>query len=116
MDQGLTYQALATGDLDVNVSFSTDGRIAKFNLVNWRDDAHFFPPLLLRAHHEAGVCRREPRCGRGAHGVGRVWSDEDMQGYNLLVDEGADARDVPRRCSRTRASSSRRAEPPFPSR
>ena len=44
MDQGLTYEALKNGELDVNVSFSTDGRIAKFNLVNLEDDAGFFPP------------------------------------------------------------------------
>ena len=47
MDQGLTYAALKSGDLDVNVSYSTDGRIAKFNLKNLDDNKNFFPPYYL---------------------------------------------------------------------
>ncbi|MEX1307637.1 MAG: glycine betaine ABC transporter substrate-binding protein, partial [Eubacteriales bacterium] len=47
MDQGLTYAALRDGQIDVNVSFSTDGRIAKFDLVNLEDDLSFFPPYYV---------------------------------------------------------------------
>jgi len=44
MDQGLTYAALRDDEIDVNSSYSTDGRIAKFGLVNLNDDKNFFPP------------------------------------------------------------------------
>ena len=47
MDQGLTYQALIDGNIDVNVSFATDGRIAKYELVNLVDDKNFFPPYYV---------------------------------------------------------------------
>lgn len=94
MDQGLTYQALATGDLDVNVSFSTDGRIAKFNLVNLEDDAHFFPPYYCAPIMKQAFADENPGVAEALTALGGLWSDEDMQGYNLLVDEGADARDV----------------------
>jgi osmoprotectant transport system permease protein len=38
------YQALAEGAVDVVDGYSTDGLLAKYNLVVLLDDRHFFPP------------------------------------------------------------------------
>jgi len=38
------YQALAAGEVDVIDGYSTDGLIARYNLVVLTDDKHFFPP------------------------------------------------------------------------
>jgi glycine betaine/choline ABC-type transport system substrate-binding protein len=65
MDQGLTYAALDNGDIDVNVSYSTDGRIAKFGLINLIDNKNFFPRIMLR-DPEAGLCRKESQGCRSA--------------------------------------------------
>ena len=44
MDLSLTYQALASGELDIIAGNSTDGLIAVLDLYQLEDDKHFFPP------------------------------------------------------------------------
>lgn len=44
MQIGLVYDALHSGNLDVAVGYSTDGRIAAYDLKVLKDDKHFFPP------------------------------------------------------------------------
>lgn len=94
MDQGLTYQALANGDLDVNSSFSTDGRIAKFNLVNLEDDKHFFPPYYVTPILRMDYADTHEDLVELLNKLGGQFTDEEMQQLNLRVDEGEDARDV----------------------
>jgi osmoprotectant transport system permease protein len=43
------YQALASGDVDVIDGYSTDGLIARYDLVVLTDDRHFFPPYQAAA-------------------------------------------------------------------
>ncbi len=43
------YQALAAGEVDVIDGYSTDGLIARYNLVVLTDDKHFFPPYQAAA-------------------------------------------------------------------
>jgi len=52
MDATLMYQAVQAGEVDVITAFSTDGRIAAFDLVVLADTREAFPPydaLLLVA-------------------------------------------------------------------
>lgn len=42
--QSVKYQALAAGEVDVIDGYSTDGLIARYDLVVLRDDIGFFPP------------------------------------------------------------------------
>lgn len=44
MDYNLIYQALANNDVQAIVSYSTDGRLAKFKQVTLEDDKNFLPP------------------------------------------------------------------------
>lgn len=44
MQIGLVYDALAAGDMDVVLGYSTDGRIASYDLTVLEDDLNFFPP------------------------------------------------------------------------
>nr|WP_106765913.1 osmoprotectant ABC transporter substrate-binding protein [Paenibacillus faecalis] len=44
MQIGLVYQAVANGEMDVVLAYTTDGRIEAFDLVNLEDDKNFFPP------------------------------------------------------------------------
>ncbi len=94
MDQGLTYAALRDGQIDVNVSFSTDGRIAKYNLVNLTDDMNFFPPYYVVPIIRMDYADANPAVADALKLLDGQFSDEDMQNYNLMVDEGADPRDV----------------------
>lgn len=94
MDQGLTYAALNNGDIDVNVSYSTDGRIAKFGLFNLEDNKNFFPPYYVTPVLKMEYANDNPKVVEALDELGGHWTDEDMQEYNLLVDEGANARDI----------------------
>jgi osmoprotectant transport system permease protein len=53
MEHALTYQALVSGAVDVIDVFSTDGQLARLDLVVLTDDRHFFPDyaavLLVRS-------------------------------------------------------------------
>lgn len=44
MEIGLVYDAVQSGNMDVVLGYSTDGRIASYNLVLLEDDLNFFPP------------------------------------------------------------------------
>lgn len=44
MQIGLVYDAVAAGKMDVVLGYSTDGRIASYDLVILEDDLKFFPP------------------------------------------------------------------------
>jgi glycine betaine/choline ABC-type transport system substrate-binding protein len=44
MDLGLTYKALATGEIDLIAGNSTDGLIEPLHLVILEDDRQYFPP------------------------------------------------------------------------
>lgn len=94
MDQGLTYAALKNGDIDVNVSFSTDGRIEKFGLVNIEDNKNFFPPYFVTPILRMDYADENPEVVKALEELGGNWTEADMQKYNLMVDEGEDARKV----------------------
>ena len=44
MQIGLVYDAVNAGKMDVVLGYSTDGRIAAYDLVVLEDDLQFFPP------------------------------------------------------------------------
>jgi glycine betaine/choline ABC-type transport system substrate-binding protein len=96
MDQGLTYAALRDGQLDVNSSFSTDGRIAKFNLFNLQDDKNFFPPYYITPILKQDFADKHPELVELLNKLENQWTEEDMQKYNLRVDEGDNPKDVAR--------------------
>jgi len=43
LEHGLAYQALQNGKIEVTDAYSTDGEIARYDLVVLEDDRHFFP-------------------------------------------------------------------------
>lgn len=94
MDQGLTYGALNNDEIDVNTSYSTDGRIAKFGFVNLEDDKNFFPPYYVTPILRMDYAEEYPEVVKALEELGGNWNEEEMQQYNLLVDEGSDAREV----------------------
>ena len=94
MDQGLTYQALVDGELDVNVSYATDGRIAKYGLKNLEDDKGFFPPYYVMPIMKMDYAKNNPEVVKELEALENQWSNEDMQNYNLMVDEGSDPKEV----------------------
>jgi osmoprotectant transport system substrate-binding protein/osmoprotectant transport system permease protein len=54
------YQALAAGEVDVIDGYSTDGLIARYDLVVLRDDKRFFPPYEAAALVSRNLVERQP--------------------------------------------------------
>jgi osmoprotectant transport system permease protein len=54
------YQALASGAVDVIDGYSTDGLLAKYDLITLIDDRHFFPPYEAAALINDALARLEP--------------------------------------------------------
>jgi len=60
MDLGLTYRALADGQVDVIAGNATDGQIAALNLTHLVDDRHYFPPYQAVPVFNSASLRRHP--------------------------------------------------------
>ena len=104
MDSSLMYQAAASGQVDVISAFSTDGRIAAFDLTVLEDDRGAIPPYdaiilagprLVREHPDVIAALREL--------TGTIDADH-MRRMNRAVDEdgatpAAVAREFLRICS-----------------
>ncbi|MFN2567239.1 MAG: glycine betaine ABC transporter substrate-binding protein [Gemmatimonadaceae bacterium] len=58
--QALKYRALASGGVDVVDGYSTDGLIARYDLVVLEDDRRFFPPYEAAALVGARLRREDP--------------------------------------------------------
>ncbi|MEO6446915.1 MAG: glycine betaine ABC transporter substrate-binding protein, partial [Gemmatimonadaceae bacterium] len=54
------YQALASGSVDVIDGYSTDGLLARYDLVVLEDDRHVFPPYEAAALVSARLARTRP--------------------------------------------------------
>lgn len=91
MDQGLTYAALKDSEIDVNTSYSTDGRIAKFGLINLEDDKNFFPPYYVTPILRVDYAKENPEVVKALEELAGHWTEAEMQVYNLMVDEGEKA-------------------------
>jgi osmoprotectant transport system substrate-binding protein len=86
LDNGLKYQALQHGDVDVVVAFSTEGQLKAENLIVLEDDKHLFP-----AYHVAPVVRNaalaaKPALAPALNAVSALLTDDAMQDLNLQVD------------------------------
>ncbi len=87
MEQGLTYVAIANKNLDIVISFSTEGRIAKYNLVNLEDDKGFFMDYYIAPLLNGEFAESNPEVVKSLEKLTNSITEEDMQHYNYLVDE-----------------------------
>lgn len=60
LSPAIKYQALASGAVDVIDGYSTDGLLAKYDLVTLVDDRHFFPPYEAAALTNGAFARARP--------------------------------------------------------
>ncbi len=93
MDLGLTYRALADGQVDLIAGNSTDGLIEALDLVQLRDDRSYFPPYHAAPIVRADVLERHPEIGTALDELSGLISDDQMRRLNYLVD--VEHRDVP---------------------
>ncbi|MEO8622104.1 MAG: glycine betaine ABC transporter substrate-binding protein, partial [bacterium] len=60
LSPAVKYQALASGAVDVVDGYSTDGLLARYDLVTLVDDRHFFPPYEAAALVAPGIAQSRP--------------------------------------------------------
>jgi len=86
MDLGLTYRALAEGRVDVIAGNSTDGQIAKLDLVALSDERAYFPPYQAAPVIRAAMLERHPAVRAALAELGGKISDAEMRRLNALAD------------------------------
>jgi osmoprotectant transport system permease protein len=76
------YQALAAGEVDVIDGYSTDGFIARYDLVVLEDDRAFFPPYEAAALTGASLQRDMPAAVAALTELSGLLTEADMRRLN----------------------------------
>ena len=92
MDLSLTYQALASGQVDLIAGNSTDGLIDRLGLVQLEDDLHYFPPYEAAPVFRRDTLDRYPQIREAVNRLAGKLTDAEMRRLNYAVD--GDKRDV----------------------
>ncbi|HEY6089785.1 MAG TPA: glycine betaine ABC transporter substrate-binding protein [Gemmatimonadaceae bacterium] len=89
------YQALVSGAVDVIDGYSTDGLLARFDLVTLVDDRHFFPPYEAAALVTAKLEREVPAAIAALTLLSGRLDEKTMRQLNRRVEvDGEDVRVV----------------------
>ena len=86
MQIGLVYDAVAAGKMDIVLGYSTDGRIASYDLVMLEDDRNFFPPYDAAPVIDNQVLKNTPRLEEALNKLGHTISTKKMQQLNYEAD------------------------------
>lgn len=86
MDPGLMYEALRDGRIDVVSAFSTDGRIAAYDLFLLEDDRRFFPPYDAAIVVRKEALEKFPALGPALERLSGAIDEAAMQNLNDQVD------------------------------
>ncbi len=88
MDSALMYQAVASGEVDVISAFSTDGRIAGYDLQLLEDDRGVIPPYDAIVLAAPALVRERPDVIEALRPLAGSIDAEAMQRMNFAVDDG----------------------------
>jgi len=90
MQYGLMYRALAQGEVDAAVAYSTDSRIKKMNLVMLEDDKGFFPDYSGAYVINQDLLASHPEVLDVLNSLGGKISTATQGGLNARYDDGED--------------------------
>ena len=97
MDLSLSYQALASGQVDLIAGNSTDGLIDKLGLYQLEDDRHYFPPYEAAPLVRLETLDRYPELRDAINKLAGKITNEQMRKLNYAVDgEKRDVKEVVR--------------------
>lgn len=91
MDPGLMYGAVEGGSVDVVSAFSTDGRIAAYDLKVLVDDRRFFPPYDAAIVVRGELLEGHPEVRQALESLSGKLDEPTMQRLNLAVDRDKEA-------------------------
>ncbi|GMA53150.1 osmoprotectant ABC transporter substrate-binding protein [Alicyclobacillus contaminans] len=86
MQIGLVYDAVAAHRMDVVLGYSTDGRIASYDLVMLEDDRQFFPPYDASPIINEELAQRDPEVKDALERLADKIDTETMQKLNYQSD------------------------------
>jgi osmoprotectant transport system substrate-binding protein len=86
VDNGLKYQALAHGDVDVILAFTTEGDLKANNLVVLEDNKHLFPPDQVAPVVRKAALDAQPSLAQPLNKLAPLLTNDVMQNLNLQVD------------------------------
>ena len=86
VDNGLKYQALMHGDVDVVVAFSTEGQLKADSLIVLEDDKHLFPAYQVAPVVRKAALAANPALAPALNKLSPLLTDDVMQNLNLQVD------------------------------
>ena len=87
MDIGLVYTALASGEMDLVLGYSTDGKISSYDLVVLEDDKRLFPPYDCSPVSSKAIVEKYPEVEETIMKLVGQISSETMQELNRQADE-----------------------------
>ena len=91
------YAALAEDEVDVISAYSSDGRIAAYDLVLLEDDRAAIPPYDAVVLVSSGLAARAPEVVAALHALDGAIDADAMRRMNLAVDrDGRTPREVAR--------------------
>jgi osmoprotectant transport system permease protein len=93
MDSTFMYTAIASGEVDVISAFSSDGRIAAFDLVVLTDTEQVIPPYDAIVLVSAAAAE-DPYLVEALRGLINGVSVEAMRQANYMVDRNEDKKSV----------------------
>ncbi|MBI1332171.1 MAG: ABC transporter permease subunit [Armatimonadetes bacterium] len=97
VDPGLMYDAVHLKKVDIVSAFSTDGRIAAYNLKLLEDNRHFFPPYDAAIVVRHALLEKHPEVRDILEKLSGKLDEATMQKLNLAVDrDKRQPRDVAR--------------------
>lgn len=95
MDPGLCYTAVKEDQVDVSVSYTTDGRIPAFELKVLEDDKNFFPPYYAVPIVRMDTLEKYPEIEDLLNSLAGKLTDDEMANLNAQVDiEKKDSKSV----------------------
>lgn len=86
MQIGLVYDAVDAGKMDIVLGYSTDGRIASYDLVMLDDDRSFFPPYDAAPVVSEETLKDTPGLEKAMKKLAGTISTEKMQKLNYEAD------------------------------
>lgn len=87
MQIGLVYSAVASKNMDVVLGYSTDGRIASYNLKLLEDDKRLFPPYDCSPVAQKEIIDKYPKLNEAMLKLEGVIDSKTMQELNRKSDE-----------------------------
>ncbi|MEB3294184.1 MAG: glycine betaine ABC transporter substrate-binding protein [Synechococcales bacterium] len=85
VDPGLRYKAIASGQAEAILAFSTDGELSVMDLVPLEDDRKFYPPYQVAPVVRASVLEANPAMRDALNALAPKITEETMRRLNYEV-------------------------------